>query len=168
MSRNPAAGRRAGSLRSKSQAFTLMKEAAHKCGEMSDVEDKAGEQGGFRPSRRSVLVLGAAAASTVVTIRPALAQTAGSVMACEIPIPAPNAAGSFISDQGELVPAGTPGAHPPLPRPLKGEEAKQLLRSGITPPGVDANASQAYANYIRRLQSGMSGFTCYASLQMRR
>src|SRR3954451_14307369 len=44
---NPAAGRRAPSLRSKSQAFTLMKEAAHKCGVMSDVDDKAGEQGGF-------------------------------------------------------------------------------------------------------------------------
>jgi len=135
---------------------------------MSDVEDSPGEQGGFRPSRRSVLVLGAAAASTVVTIRPALAQTAGSVLACEIPVPAQNAAGSFISDDGRLVAAGTPGAHPPLPRPLKGEEAKQLLRSGITPSGVDPNAAQAYANYIRRLQAGMGGFTCYASLQMRR
>jgi len=133
---------------------------------MSDVEDKPGEEGGFRPSRRSVLVLGAAAASTVVTIRPALAQTAGSVMACEIPIPAPNAAGSFIADDGSLVAAGTPGAHPPLARPLKGEEVKQLLRSGIAPPGVDSQSAQAYAQYIRRLQAGMSGFTCYASLQM--
>src|SRR5690349_9683482 len=102
---------------------------------MSDVEDRPSEEGGFRPSRRSVLALGAAAASTVVTIRPALAQTAGSVMACEIPIPAPNAAGSFIADDGSVVAAGTPGAHPPLPRPLKGEEVKQLLRSGIAPAG---------------------------------
>jgi hypothetical protein len=135
---------------------------------MNDVEDGPSEQGGFRPSRRTVLVLGAAAASTVVTIRPALAQTAGSVLACEIPIPPPNAAGSFISDQGDLVPAGTPGAHPPLPRPLRGEEAKQLLQSGIAPAGVDGQSAQAYANYIRRLQAGMSGFTCYASLQMPR
>jgi hypothetical protein len=135
---------------------------------MSDVETDGSEGSGFKPSRRTVLVLGAAAASTVVTIRPALAQTAGSVLACEIPIPAPNAAGSFITDQGDLVAAGTPGAHPPLPRPLKGEEAKQLLQSGIAPAGVDGNAAQAYANYIRRLQAGMSGFTCYASLQMRR
>lgn len=135
---------------------------------MSDVDDNPGEGGGFRSSRRTVLVLGAAAASTVVTIRPALAQTAGSVMACEIPIPAPNAAGSFIGDDGSVVAAGTPGAHPPLARPLKGEEAKQLLQSGIAPPGVDAQSAQAYANYIRRLQAGMSGFTCYASLQMPR
>jgi hypothetical protein len=131
---------------------------------MSDVNDS--EETGFRPSRRIVLALGAAAASTVVTIRPALAQTAGSVMHCEIPVPQPGAAGSFISANGDVVAPGTPGAYPPLARPLKGEEVKQLLNSGITPPGVDPSAGQAYANYIRRLQAGMSGFTCYASLQM--
>jgi hypothetical protein len=135
---------------------------------MADFDETEPDGGNFRPSRRTVLALGAAAASTVVTIRPALAQTAGSVMNCEIPVPGPSAAGSYITDQGDLVAAGTPGAHPPLPRPLKGEEVKQLLQQGVTPAGVDANAAQAYANYIRRLQAGMSGFTCYASLQMRR
>ena len=39
---------------------------------------------------------------------------------------------------------------------------------GSTPPGVNPQSAQAYANYIRRLQAGMSGFTCYASLQMPR
>jgi hypothetical protein len=120
------------------------------------------------PSRRTVLALGAAAASTVVTIRPALAQTAGSVLTCEIPVPAPQAGGNHIAADGSLVPAGTPGAFPPAPRPLTGEEAKALLSGGPTPPGLDAEAAQAYANYIRRLQAGMSGFTCYASLQMPR
>jgi hypothetical protein len=120
------------------------------------------------PSRRTVLALGAAAASTVVTIRPALAQTAGSVLTCEIPIPGPQAAGNHIAADGSLVPAGTPGAFPPMPRPLTGEEAKALLSGGPTPPGLDAEAAQAYTNYIRRLQAGMSGFTCYASLQMPR
>jgi len=124
--------------------------------------------GAFVPSRRAVLVIGAAAASTVITVRPALAQTAGSVMNCEIPIPQPAAGGSYISPQGELVPPGTPGAAPPLGRPLRGEEVKNLLRSGTTPAGVDPTSAQAYANYIRRLQAGMSGFTCYASLQMPR
>ena len=52
---------------------------------------------GFVPSRRAVLVIGAAAASTVITVRPALAQTAGSVLNCEIPIPQPAAGGSYIS-----------------------------------------------------------------------
>ena len=111
--------------------------------------------------------MGAAAASTVVTIRPALAQTAGSVLNCEIPVPGPHAAGSYIAPDGQTVASMTPGAIPPLPRPLRGEEAKMLLR-GSVPPGINPTSAQAYANYIRRLQSGMSGFTCYASLQMPR
>jgi hypothetical protein len=121
-----------------------------------------------QPTRRTVLVLGAVAASTVVTVRPALAQTAGSVLNCEIPIPSPQAAGSFVAPDGSLVPPGTEGAFPPPARPITGEEAKMLLRGGPTPAGVNSEAAQAYANYIRRLQAGMSGFTCYASLQMPR
>ncbi len=119
------------------------------------------------PTRRTVLALGAAAASTVVTIRPALAQTAGSVLNCEIPVPGPHAGGQYVAADGSLVAPGTPGSYAPVPRPLKGEEVRTLLRGG-TPPGVDGESAQAYANYIRRLQSGMSGFTCYASLQMPR
>jgi hypothetical protein len=121
----------------------------------------------FEPSRRTFLYLGAAAASTVVTIRPALAQTAGSVLNCEIPVPGPHAAGQYIASDGTTVAPGTMGAAPPLARPLRGEEARQLL-NGSTPAGVSPGSSQAYANYIRRLQTGMSGFTCYASLQMPR
>jgi hypothetical protein len=126
------------------------------------------EQIGGPATRRTVLALGAAAASTVVTIRPALAQTAGSVLNCEIPVPSPQAGGNYIAADGTLVPAGTAGAYPPAPRPITGEEAKALLNGSGTPSGLDAEASQAYANYIRRLQAGMSGFTCYASLQMPR
>jgi hypothetical protein len=135
---------------------------------MSEQVHHENEESGALPSRRVVLALGAAAASTVVTIRPALAQTAGSVLNCEIPVPAPQAGGNYIAADGTLVPAGTPGAYPPAPRPITGEEAKVLLSGGRTPAGLDAEASQAYANYIRRLQAGMSGFTCYASLQMPR
>ena len=128
----------------------------------------SGGANAFVPSRRTVLVLGAAAASTVVTIRPALAQTAGSVLNCEIPVPGPHAGRQAISRRtARLVAPGTPGAAPPLARPLRGEEAKVLLR-GSTPAGVNPQSAQAYANYIRRLQAGMSGFTCYASLQMPR
>jgi hypothetical protein len=133
---------------------------------MSDTNQRDSQ--GAKPSRRMVLALGAVAASTVVTIRPALAQTAGSVLNCEIPIPAPQKAGQYIAADGSLVAPGTPGAFPPLARPLKGEEVKTLLHGGPSPAGVDSQAAQAYANYIRRLQAGMSGFTCYASLQMPR
>ena len=135
---------------------------------MSEPIDDPGGEGAAQPTRRLVLALGAAAASTVVTIRPALAQTAGSVINCEIPVPAPQAAGQFISADGRLVAPGTPGAFPPAPRALTGEEVKRLLNGGITPPGIDSQAAQAYAKYIRQLQAGMSGFTCYASLQMPR
>ena len=119
------------------------------------------------PSRRTVLALGAVAASTIVTIRPALAQTAGSVLTCEIPVPGPQAGGQYIAQDGTLVAPGTPGSFAPASRPITGEEAKVMLR-GSTPAGMDSESAQAYANYIRRLQSGMGGFTCYASLQMPR
>ncbi len=136
---------------------------------MSETSHEADEGSAALPSRRVVLALGAAAASTVVTIRPALAQTAGSVLNCEIPVPAPQAgAGNFIAADGSLVPAGTAGAYPPLSRPLKGEEVRAMMNGGRPPAGIDSEAAQAYANYIRRLQAGMSGFTCYASLQMPR
>lgn len=119
------------------------------------------------PTRRTMLALGAVAASTVVTVRPALAQTVGSVMNCQIPVPAPQAGGQHIALDGSLVPAGTPGAVPGAARPLTGEEVRAMLQGGV-PPGIDPQSAQAYTNYIRRLQSGMSGFTCYASLQMPR
>jgi hypothetical protein len=134
---------------------------------MSGTDQEPSGANAFVPTRRTVLALGAAAASTVITIRPALAQTAGSVLNCEIPVPGPHAGGNHIAADGSLVAPGTPGAAPPLARPLRGEEAKLLLR-GSTPPGVNPQSAQAYANYIRRLQAGMSGFTCYASLQMPR
>jgi hypothetical protein len=125
-----------------------------------------GSGGGGDPaaSRRRVLMLGAAAASSVVTIRPALAQTAGSVLNCKIPIPDPPHAGQHIAADGKLVPAQTAGSFAPAPRPITGGEAKAMMQ-GSSPPGFDPQAREAYVNYIRRLQHGTSGFTCYASLQ---
>ena len=119
------------------------------------------------PTRRTMLALGAVAASTVVTVRPAFAQTVGSVINCEIPVPSQQLAGQYIAADGSVVPPGTPGAVPPAGRALTGEEVRVMLHSGSTPAGMDPQAAQAYANYIRRLQSGMSGFTCYASLMQR-
>jgi hypothetical protein len=119
-------------------------------------------------SRRRLLMMGAVSASAVVTIRPALAQTAGSVLTCEIPVPDPGRAGNWISPEGKLVPPSTEGAFPPAPRPLTGEEVRAALRSRQPYRGMDYEASEAYTQYIRRLQLGNSGFTCYASLQMPR
>src|SRR5687768_11477170 len=95
------------------------------------------------PTRRVVLALGAVAASTVVTIRPAFAQTAVSALTCSIPIPAHEAAvggNKYIAPDGSMVPAGTPGAFQGMPRLMTGEEAKALLRDGRPPAGVDSQA----------------------------
>jgi hypothetical protein len=102
-------------------------------------------------TRRRALMLGAVGAAAVVSIRPALASTAASISTCEIPV----------------LPAGTRGAFAPPGRPFKGEEVKTALAGGQL-PGTNYEQSRAYTNYIRRLQSGTSGFTCFASLQMPR
>lgn len=118
-------------------------------------------------TRRRVLMLGAAGAATVVSIRPALASTMGSVLNCEIPVPDPANRGKYIKTDGTLVPAGTSGAYPPAYRPFKGQEVRQAM-SGGNLPWTTSGQSQAYMNYIRRLQRGTSGFTCFVSLQMPR
>lgn len=135
---------------------------------MAEDSEETGGQGIAKPDRRHVLMMGAAAASTVVTVRPALAQTQASIMACEIPIPDPGRMGNYIAADGSVVPPGTPGAFPPPGRNLVGEEVRDALQRGGTIPGYGYEESQAYTNYIRRLQNGMSGFTCYASIQMSR
>lgn len=117
--------------------------------------------------RRALLMLGAVGASTVVSIRPAIAQSAVSVLNCEIPVPGPHATGQYIDPFGKLVPPGTAGAFPPAGRNFTGEEVKAAM-GGRSLPGTSYEQSQAYVNYIRRLQAGQSGFTCYASIQMPR
>ncbi|ATP20993.1 MULTISPECIES: hypothetical protein [Sphingobium] len=118
-------------------------------------------------SRRQLLMGGAVAASAIVSIRPALANTAASVLNCTIPVPDPSRSGNYIAPNGQMVPAGTPGAYPASGRTYTGEQVKQALR-GRPLPGTSYEQNQAYLNYIRRLQSGQSGFTCFASLQMPR
>ena len=115
------------------------------------------------PSRRRMLALGAVGVSAALTIRPAFAQTEVSVMNCEIPVPGPTGAGKYIDAAGKLVPPGTKGAFPGSVRPFTGEEVKRAFR-GQSLPGTTYNQSQAYLQYIRRLQAGQSGFTCFASI----
>ena len=146
-------------------------------GEKRDGQEDAAEAAGTDtglptvPSaarRRALLTFGAIGASAVVTIRPALASTAGSVLNCQIPVPDASRAGQYIAADGSTVPSGTRGAYPPSPRPLKGEEVRTMLRGGPSPAGMDPQQARAYVKYIRRLQQGQSGFTCFASLQMPR
>jgi hypothetical protein len=120
-----------------------------------------------RAARRNMLKLGAVGAAAVVTVRPALAQTAGSILNCEIPVPDAARSSQYIAADGTLVDPLTPGSFPGAYRPFKGEDVKAALHGG-TLPGTGYDQSQAYLNYIRKLQAGQSGFTCYASLQMPR
>lgn len=121
-----------------------------------------------QPQRRRALRIGAAGAVAVVSIRPAMAQAYGSVLTCEIPVPDPGQAGSYIDPSGKVVPAGTRGAYAPPGRPLKGEDIRRALASGGNLPGVDYERSRAYLKYVQNLRSGTTGFTCFASLQMPR
>ena len=118
-------------------------------------------------TRRRALMMGAVTTAAVVSIKPALAQTAGSVLNCEIPVPGNHASGGYIAPDGKIVSPDTPGAFPPAGRNFTGEQVKRAM-NGRSLPGTSYDQSKAYVNYIRRLQSGQSGFTCYASLQMPR
>lgn len=142
--------------------------------DMEEMPPTPSEQGELPPATeapaggatsRRALMLGALGASTVVAIRPALAQTTGSVLTCEIPIPDQTRAGSYIALDGSTVPARTLFAFAPPSRPYTGEEVKRALQGGML-PNTNYFSNQAYLNYIRRLQRGQGGFTCYASLQM--
>lgn len=117
------------------------------------------------PGRRRALKLGAAGAAALATIRPALAQTHASVLTCSIPVPDAGRAGSYIAADGSPVAPGTAGAFPPPGAPLKGEDVRQALAGSGSLPGVEYDRSRAYLNYVRRLQRGHGGFTCFASLQ---
>ncbi len=129
----------------------------------SNTDDQAG-----RTTRRRALMLGAVGAASVVSIRPALAQAAGSVLMCDIPVPDAGRAGGYINKDGEVVAAGTAGAYAPPGRPLKGEDVRRALASGSNLPGYDYDRSRAYLKYVQRLQRGNAGFTCFASVQMLR
>ena len=131
------------------------------------VEPEDQPQDAGAATRRRVLMLGAGAGAAVLSIRPALAQTAGSALACEIPVPDPGRAGSFIASDGTTVPAGTQGAYAPPAHAFQGEEVRRALAGGQL-PGTTSESNRAYVNYIRRLQRGQGGFTCFASLQMPR
>jgi hypothetical protein len=119
------------------------------------------------PTRRHALMLGAVAASAVVSVRPALAQTAGSVLNCQVPVAGPHGSGMNIDATGNLVTPDTPGSFPQSGAKYTGEQVKAALNGGSL-PGTTYEQNQAYLNYVRKLQAGQSGFTCYASIQMPR
>lgn len=128
--------------------------------------DAGATPGAGAPSRRQILRFGAIATGAVLTVRPAIAQAASSVLNCQIPVPDVPKASDAIAADGSIVPAGSAGSFPGN-RTFTGDQVKAALKGGNL-PGTGYDESSAYLNYIRRLQAGRSGFTCYASLQMPR
>lgn len=116
------------------------------------------------PNRRRMLMMGAVAATTVVSIRPAMAQSAASVSNCTIRIPGNHAAGKFINPDGSLVDPNTEGAFAPPNRTYSRDEIYRAFY-GQNLPGSDYGSSRAYVNYMKNLRRGQSGFTCFASIQ---
>ena len=132
-----------------------------------DAQPILGGEAGETPHRRRVLMLGAAGVAAAVTVRPAFAQTAASVLNCEIPVPDPARRGMYIAADGSVVPPGTTGAFPSAPMPFKGQDVKNAL-SGRMLPGTTYEQNNAYLADIRKLRAGQNGFTCFASIQMPR
>lgn len=132
---------------------------------MDDHDIPDDDAGTPRPdTTRRALLLGAAGAASVLSIRPALAQATGSVMNCTIPVPDPQRAGSYITREGKVVPPGTKNAFPPPGAPLRGEDVRQAMRTGSSLPGVGYDRSRAYLQYVSKLERGNAGFTCFVSI----
>lgn len=132
---------------------------------MDDPEKPSETECNGGTTRRRALMLGAVTASAIVSVRPALAQSAASVLNCDIAVPGPHGRGMHIDAYGKLVPRNTPGSFTTSGQKFTGEQVKAAMQ-GRNLPGTSYDQSQAYVNYIRRLQTGQSGFTCFASLQV--
>ena len=89
-----------------------------------------------------MLRLGGLGVAAVVTIRPAIAQAATSVLTCQIPVPDAARGGSHIAADGSTVPAGTAGAFPGSTRSLPARDVKAALNGGSF-PGASPEQSQA-------------------------
>lgn len=135
--------------------------------------DAQGDAPASSVTSRRMLMLGAVGASTVIAVRPALAQTTASVLSCQIPVPGPGDAGKYIDRNGNVVnpgPLGAAGAlfggpYPPPPRPFTGEEVRNALYRGMSLPGTTYYSNDAYLKYIKKLSGGQSGYTCFLSVQ---
>lgn len=132
------------------------------------MDDNSKESEDTLPSRRRLLQLGGLTAAAVVTVRPGIAQAAASIQNCSIPVPDAARSSNWIRWDGVLVAPNTPYSYPGATNPLPAEEIKAAMTYGTPYPGYGNFQSRAYSAYIRSLQQGTTGFTCYASIQARR
>lgn len=115
-------------------------------------------------SRRAILRLGAVAIPAVVTLKPAFA-AATSVMNCEIPMD------KWVDAYGEATTAGAEGSFAPPSRPYLGEEIRSMSAPSMSLADGNPMSQQAFnahVEYIKKMQRGSPGFTCFASIAARR
>ena len=115
-------------------------------------------------SRRAVLRLGAVAVPAVVTLKPAFAAST-SVMNCQIPMD------KWVDAYGNVQAAGTKDSFAPPSRPYLGEEIRTMSRPSISTAdgkSLTQEAFNAHVEYIKKMQRGTPGFTCFASIAARR
>ena len=112
---------------------------------MSDDPPPAGDATG--PTRRRALMLGAAGASAIVSIRPALAQAAVSISNCEIRVPDAGRAGAadidaaLQADNTEHGAISASSARAAIPTPeAKAETWRAVVEEGTMPNSLQAAA----------------------------
>ena len=82
-------------------------------------------------------------------------------MACQVPVPDPKfGTGNWIDREGTSSMPGTPGAFRAA-EPAVDRRADQACDAGRELPRRGLSDEPGLSAYIRKLQSGMSGFTCY-------
>lgn len=125
-------------------------------------------------NRRRMLKLGMAAAPAIVTLKASPASAARSIP-CSIPV-ADHTGGYYrkpwknVKHNGELTEEPVGGTEDIVPPPSKrvvdegelvpGYTSEDLLQSSGTIP-------EHHLNYIRNLDRGQRGFTCFASIRAR-
>lgn len=121
-------------------------------------------------SRRAILRLGAVAAPAMLMVKPAMAQTAASVLACEIPLTVP------VNKDGKPVDPTTIRERdiqrgkvfmPPSSGKYFGQEIRDYYNNGSV-PNPNPDAFKAHLKYIKNLQMGDQGYTCFVSIQQTR
>ena len=76
-----------------------------------------------------------------------------------------------IDASGNVKAANASGAYPPPSRAYKGEEILKLQRPNIKMTNnqtLTQSAFNAHVEYIKKMQRGTAGFTCWASIAGRR
>jgi hypothetical protein len=121
-------------------------------------------------TRRGLLRIGAVAVPALVTMKPAFANQV-SVLNCQIPVPNSANSTKWIKNDGTLVASGTSNSFPGPSRNYTGQEILTNQRPSITMKNgqqLTQSAFNAHVEYIKKLQRGTQGFTCFASVAGRR